>query len=235
MSAWRRNAWLGILGAALLGLAALGADGLVALASEVYGRLPMLAPVFRSDHERQVRALHPLVAGLGLGALAACALASWRGVLVWPWLLALGKDGSRRDRLRTSAAGLAVLYSILFVPLRAARDVLREGELRGLSGAERRLRLYGVHSPEPAYEPIEAFRSASGGAGALLVARGGPQASFDDVFLATYLFPQRVFVRLDSDCSSDELPRLRAERPTASWVERACGDGRFAPVRVEPR
>jgi len=233
LSAWRRNAWLGVLGAALVLIAALGADALVALAARAYQRLPMLAPVFRLDHERQVRALHPVVAGLGGVALLAYALASRRSVAVWPRLLAL--RGDARERLRTSAAAAVVLYSILLVPIRATRDVLRERALTGLAEDARRLRLYGVHTLEPDYGPIEAFRRASGGKGSLLVARGGPRGSFDDVFVASYLFPQRVFVRTGSACTTDELPRFRAERPTAAWVEWACADGTFAPIPIEPR
>ncbi|HET7291820.1 MAG TPA: hypothetical protein VFM88_05300 [Vicinamibacteria bacterium] len=234
MSPWRSNAWLLAFGIALTGLASQGPDGLVVVARDIYGRLPMLAPVFRADHERQVRALLPVVATLGLGSLAAYALASRRSVAVWAWLVGVPSVASRRDRLRTSIVASVVVYSILVVPLRLGRDVLREWELSGLSDRDRRLRLYGVHSREPDYGPIEEFRRMSRGEGALLVVRRG-QPTFDDVFLAAYLFPQRAFVRLLPECSPDVLPRLRAERPTADWVEWACGDGRFAPVAIGPQ
>lgn len=232
MSAWRRNAWLGVFGAALVFTAAGGADALVAFASRAYQCLPMLAPVFRADHERQVRALHPVVAGLGGAALLAYVVASRWSVAIWPRLLAL--RGDARERLRTSVAAAVVLYSILLVPMRATRDVLRERALTGLAEDARRLHLYGVHTLEPDYGPIEAFRRASGGQGAVLVARGGLRGSFDDVFLASYLFPQRVFVRAGSGCSPGELPRYRAERPAAAWVAWACGDGPFAPFPIAP-
>jgi hypothetical protein len=233
LSAWRRNAWLGIFGAALVALAALGSDGLVAVASHLYRRLPMLAPVFRADHESQVRALHPILAALGVASLLGYLAASRRAVALWPRLLSL--RGNPRERLRTSAAAAVVLYSVLLVPVRIARDALRERALDGLSDEDRRLRLYGVHSREPDYAAIEAFRRASGGRGDLLVARSGPSASFDDVFLASYLFPQRVFVRTGSDCSPEELPRLRAERSAAAWVEWACVDSDFSPMPLRPR
>ena len=121
MSAWRRNAWLGVFGAALVFVAVLGTDALVAFASRAYKGLPMLAPVFRADHERQVRALPPVVTGLGGAALLAYALASRWSLAIWPRLLAL--RGDARERLRTSAAAAVVLYSILLVALRATRDV----------------------------------------------------------------------------------------------------------------
>jgi hypothetical protein len=233
LSAWRRNAWLAVFGATLVFVAALGADRLVAATAYLYGRLPMLAAVFRADHERQVRALHPLVMGLGAAALLAYGLASLRSIELWPRLLPL--RGGRLERARTSAVAAVVLYSILLVPVRVARDVLRERELAGLSNEARRLSLYGVHSREPDYGPIEAFRRASGREGALLVARHGAYAPFDDVFLASYLFPQRVYVRPVSECSPDVLPRLRAERPAAAWIEWACGDRAFAPEPLASR
>lgn len=43
------------------------------------------------------------------------------------------------------ASAAVVLYSILLVPMRATRDVLRERALTCRSEDARRLRLYGVH------------------------------------------------------------------------------------------
>jgi len=233
VSAWRSNAWLFGLGAGLAGLAALGADRLVALALALYVRLPMLEPVFRADHERQIRALHPLVAAVGLFAIVAYVLTSWRELEVWAWLLGAA-GGSTSDRVRTSAVAILVLYAVLLIPVRATRDVLREGDLWGLSVEQRRLRLYGVHTREPDYRPIEAFRLSARGQGALLVVRHGREPSFDDVFLASYLFPRRVFVHHVPDCVRAVQPLLRAERPDARWIEWACADGRFAPEPIEP-
>lgn len=236
---WRRNAWLLALGlAAGAALAFLGPDGLVALAAQVYARLPVLSLGFREDLARQVRVLYGVLAGLDIVALLAYVVAGRRGADVAGWLLARpGGDGafpSRRERFRDAAVAIGLAYSILLVPARVVRDVLREVELQGVPYDQRRLRVYGLHSVETDYGPIAAFQQASGGRGDVLIVSARRRFDFADVFVASYLFPQRVYAIGPAACDDEALAGLRRLYPRAAWVDWACADRRFAPERIAP-
>ncbi len=235
---WRRNAWLLACGTvALLLVTLLGAEGMVAWAAAAYTRLPVISSVFREDLARQVRVLHVVVGFLGLAAVVAYAFASRAGVVLTHWMLA--RPGgppatARRERLRTAVVAVALGYAILLVPIRVVRDVLRERDLAGLSYAERRLRVYGVHAPEPDYAPLAAFRERSGGHGDVLVVAGRGGFGFAEVFRTAFLFPQRLFVIAPAACTPETLGRVRQRYPRAAWVDWRCEGSGFAPEPIGP-
>lgn len=232
---WRANAWVLLLAVPLAGAALVPEGAFVAATEWLYLRLPIHAAVFRADLLVQTRILHRACGPLAIAALSVWVLASARGVSI-----ASAAAGERADedapstwRRRVVAALLA--YAMLLAPVRLLRDGLREGELAGLGFEERRLHVYGRHSLEPDYEALEAFRRRSGGEGAVLVLRGGRHFDFADVFAASYLFPQRVYVTRTPDCTGDDATRAASVRPDVRWLQLSCERGPFAPRRLGPR
>jgi len=234
----RANAWLGAAGALLAGgCLVLGPDGLVACLAAVSARAPAGWFGFEEIKARQVRFLQPLICGLGLLAVAACGVASRRGVDVWRWLLgtALAAPASGREWWRTSAIAVAVGYSLLLVPVRIVRDVVREDNFRGMSFEERRIQPYGFQSRD--FDRAAALVRATGGRGDIVVVRPGGQILVGDALVAALLFPQRVFVSPGPRCDPDQVAAVRSERPQARWVVWACEDEDVLPVPLsgEPR
>lgn len=232
---WLANAWLLAPGAALAAAAFAPADAFVSAVEWLYLRLPIHAAVFRADLALQTRLLHSVCGPAAVAWVLAWASASARGVAVLSALAGGPADETPREAWRRRIATALVVYAILLAPVRLLRDGLRESELAGLSFAERRLHVYGRHTLEPDYAAIEAFRRRSGGAGAVLVLRKGHSLDFADVFAASYLFPQRVYVTRAEGCTPEAGARAAASRTDVRWVQLACAAGPFAPRPVGDR
>jgi hypothetical protein len=229
------NAWLLAPALAFAAAALLPEAAFLQAVEWLYLQLPIHAAVFRADLQAQTRVLHGACGPLALAALAVWAIATARGVSILAAAAGeeAGEGGAPRWRRRIVTALLA--YSILLAPVRLLRDGLRERELAGLDFAARRLHVYGRHSLEPDYAALEAFRRSSGGEGAVLVLRDRRQLDFADVFAASYLFPQRVYVARVPECSLEEAARAAAARSDVAWLQLSCGGGPFAPQPANPR
>lgn len=233
-SAWLANAWLPALAAPALAAALSSPDEFVAAIAWLYLRLPIHAAVFRPDLAVQTRILHSSCGPAALAVAALWAIASWRGVSVAAALAGRGDEEATGDAWRRRIVTALLAYSILLAPVRLVRDGLREVELAGLGYEARRLRVYGRHSLEPDYAALEAFRRSSGGSGAVLVLRQGRFFDFADVFAASYLFPQRVYVARVAQCSAEAATPMAASRPDVRWLQLACERGHFAPRPIGP-
>jgi hypothetical protein len=216
----------------------LGQDRLVSEAARAYAGLPTLPGPFRDDLARQVRAVHGIALAGGTLAVAAWLLASARRVDVAAFLLscpgAPWPSGGRAERLRTLAVAAALAYGMLVAPLRLVRDAQLETELRGLSYAERRLVVYGRHTLEPDYRPVAAFQQRASRQGDVVVLRRRARGSFNDVFVASFLFPQRVYFVAPSECTPEAAQRARASYPRAAWVDWDCDEKNFTPEKMVP-
>lgn len=233
-SPWLANAWLLVLAVPLAGAGMFGAERFVSAVAWLYMRLPVHAAAFRDDLALQTRVLHALAGPAALAAIAAWLIASSRGVRLARWIAGTREGETGRELWRRRVLTALVAYSIALLPVRLARDGLREEDLAGRSFEERRLRVYGLHTPEPDYVALEAFRRGSNGAGAVLVLRTGRWLDFSDVFAASYLFPQRVYVARAPGCSAEDAARAAARRPEVRWLQFACAGGSFAPRPVGP-
>lgn len=232
---WLANGWLLALGVVLAGAGMLDADTFVSAVRWLYLRLPIHAAVFRADLAEQTRILHAACVPAALALVLAWGAASARGVSVLAALAGGPGGATPREAWRRRIVTALVAYAILLAPVRLLRDGLREGELAGLSYAERRLHVYGRHTLEPDYGTLEAFRQRSRGDGAVLVLRRGRFLDFADVFAASYLFPQRVYVARVPGCTPQDAARAAESRPDVRFVQLACEAGPFEPQPLDGR
>lgn len=231
-SVWRRNAWLALLGLALLfALLALGYDGFAALVRKHYWEFH---ESFRAKDHAQVTWAYRFCRLAAVGALALYVAASSAKLDIVDWM-----RGPRTDpgaRWRWGLVVSAIVLGMMLLGSRIVRDVelVRSLDL-GAGHAEYSGGYYDTNPNEHGYFEVRRFAEQHRGDSVVILRpfrmyevpsspwRG--HLRIDHLHVSRNMFPDmRVYLRYADDCDPDGLDADWLAARAIEWMIRDCGE-----------